>query len=294
MVKEHILSKRPIKLIAPAAIGTNIDVQARLIAEAAMPFLGNSIKIENKPGERTVTGVMEALKAPADGYTLVFLMIPSIAIQPYLHGTPYTYEDLVPIANVAETYIMLYSNFDSPWLTMQDFIDYAKSTQPRVGCSGIGLLPHLAGIELAKKTQVDFSYVPYQSSIHAVEAIRENQVEAVLVLSSAHSEKVRALAIFEPERKSSLPHVPTAREQGYDVIGYVRDSIAVKKGTPQEAITILENVFKKALETEKIRTAFFKRNTEIKYLNSEYTMKLWASAVETYRPVIGELKKTEK
>jgi tripartite-type tricarboxylate transporter receptor subunit TctC len=280
-------------MIVPAAVGSNIDVQARLIAAVAQSFVGTTITIINKPGKGTVAGVMAALKAPADGYTLVFLIIPSIAIQPYLHGTPYTYQDLVPIANVSETYIMLYCSMDSPWMTLEDFVGYAKCARATIGCSGIGLLPHLAGIELSRKAEAPFSYIGYPSSDGAVEALQEKHTDAALVLSSAHRENVRPLAIFEPDRKASLPHVPTAKAQGYDVIGYVRDSIAVKRGTPQEAIDTLEDVLRKVLQTEEIRSAFFERNTEIAYLNSKDTMKLWVSAVETYHSVIDEIRQTE-
>ena len=137
MNAELILSNKPIQMIVPAAVGSNIDVQARLIATVAQSFLGNTIKIVNRPGKGNVTGVMAALKEPADGYTLVFLIIPSIAIQPYLHGTPYTYQDLVPIANVSETYIMLYCGIDSPWRTLKDIIDYSKNTNAKIGSSGM-------------------------------------------------------------------------------------------------------------------------------------------------------------
>jgi tripartite-type tricarboxylate transporter receptor subunit TctC len=289
-MKDYVFSKQPVRMIVPSVVGSNIDVQARLVTETAQSFLGCPIKIENRPGNGTVTGVAEALSAPADGCTLVFLIIPSIAIQPYLHGVPYTYEDLVPVATVSETYIMLYSNIDSSWSTLGDFIGYAKRKKATIGCSGMGLLPHLAGIELARNARADFSFIQYESSGDAVGALKKNKLDAALALSSVHSRSVRALAIFEPDRKPSLPHVPTAKEQGYDVIGFVRDGVAVKKGTPQNAVAALETAFRKTLGTEEIRSAFVERKTEIKYLGSDDTMKLWVSAVETYRSVVGDLK----
>ncbi|MBW1963217.1 MAG: hypothetical protein JRJ04_17400, partial [Deltaproteobacteria bacterium] len=202
--------------------------------------------------------------------------------------------DLVPVANVSETYIMLYCNMDSPWRTLEEFIGYAQHTRTIIGCSGMGMLPHIAGIELAKKAEAAFSYVGYPSSHHAIEALMEKKTDVALVLSSAHDEKLRTLAIFEPERKPSLPRVPTAKEQGYDVIGYVRDSIAVKKGTPPEIIDALGDAFKKALVTPQIQSAFFSRKTEIKYLNSKDTMKLWISAVKAYRWVFDEIRQTQE
>ena len=45
MNAELILSKRPIEMIVPAAVGSNIDVPARLIADEAQSFLGDTIRI---------------------------------------------------------------------------------------------------------------------------------------------------------------------------------------------------------------------------------------------------------
>lgn len=284
------LTAKPIQLIVPARFGSNIDVQARLLAETAQTFIGNSIEVINKPGKATVSGVMEVLKARADGYTLVFIIIPTIAIQPYLHGTPYTHEDLTPVANLSETYIMLYSRKNSPWQNLNDLIIHAKKSRVKVSCTEIGLLPHLAGMELEKMTHAEFTYFPCKSSEAAIESLIKGNTDAALALSSAHTDTVEALAIFEPERKGSLPHVSTAMEQGYNVVGYVRDGIAVKKGTPKEAIVALGDAFKKALETDEIQTAFYRRKTEIKYLNSEETQKLWISAVHNYRTVIDDIK----
>jgi len=283
---------RIIKLIVPWGAGGNADIQARLLAKAAEPFLGQSIVVINKPGGATVPGVAEALQAPADGYTLIWIAIPSVATQPYMRETPFTYEDLTPIVNVSENSIVLYVLNDSPWYTLEQFLNYVKKTPVNISCNGIGALPHLAAAELAQKSNAKFRYITYKSSAHAVVALIGKHVDAAMAhepQAFSHGEKMRALAIFEPERSINLPLVPTAKEQGYDVVGYVRDGVAIKKGAPKEVIDILGEAFKKAMQTNEFKFAFLERRTKMRYLDSKDTLKLWVSAAGTYSKIIREL-----
>jgi tripartite-type tricarboxylate transporter receptor subunit TctC len=119
---------RNIELIVPWGAGGNADIQARLLAKTTEPFLGLSIVVINKPGGATILGVAEALQAPADGYKLIWIAIPSIATEPYMRETPFTYEDLTPIVNVSENSMVLYVLNDSPWYTLEEFLNYAKET----------------------------------------------------------------------------------------------------------------------------------------------------------------------
>jgi tripartite-type tricarboxylate transporter receptor subunit TctC len=46
----------------------------------------------------------------------------------YARETPFTYEDLTPIVNVSENSMVLYVLNDSPWYTLEEFLNYAKET----------------------------------------------------------------------------------------------------------------------------------------------------------------------
>jgi tripartite-type tricarboxylate transporter receptor subunit TctC len=143
---------KPINLIVPWGAGGNADVQARLLAEASKEFLKQPIIVTNKPGGATIPGLVESLQAPPDGYTLIWIALPSVATQPYLKKTPFSYNDFTPIVNVSENSMLLYVPKDSPWQTLDQFLNHAKSNPVNVSCNGIGALPHLAGAELAMKS----------------------------------------------------------------------------------------------------------------------------------------------
>ncbi len=283
---------KPITLIVPWGAGGNADVQARLLAQTAQEFLGQPIAVVNKPGGATIPGVTEALQARPDGYTLIWIAIPSVATQPYLRKTPYTYKDLTPLANVSENSCVLYVRSDSPWYTLEQFLDHVRKNPINMSLNAIGALPHLAAAELAQKANAQFKYITSKSSLGAVVSLLGGHVEAALAhepQAFSHGEEMRALAIFEPERSANLPLVPTAKEQGYDVVGYVRDGVAINTKAPEEVKAILGEAFKKAMETDEFKYAFLLRRIRMRYLNSEDTLKLWMSAADTYSKIIREL-----
>ena len=64
---------RPVRLIAPAPPGGPIDIPARLIGQWLSERLGQPFTIENRPGAGVNMGTEAAVRAPADGYTLVLV-----------------------------------------------------------------------------------------------------------------------------------------------------------------------------------------------------------------------------
>ena len=285
---------KPIKLIVPWGAGGNADVQARILAKISEKFLGQPIAVTNKPGGATIPGVAEALQAKPDGYTLVWIAIPSVATQPFLRQTPYTLKDLYPLANVSQNTLVLYVRDDSNWFTLKQFLDDAKKNSVSMSVNAIGALPHLAAVELSQKSGAQFKYVASKSSAEAVVSLLGGHVQAALAhepQAFSHGKGLRALAVFEPERSTYLPLVPTAAEQGYDIVGYVRDSVAINVKADQKVKDILAEAFKKAMETDEFKNEFLKRRIKMYYLDPAQTLKMWNSAADTYSKIIKEMNK---
>jgi tripartite-type tricarboxylate transporter receptor subunit TctC len=285
---------KPIKLIVPWGAGGNADTQARILAKISEKTLGQPIAVTNKPGGATIPGVTEALQARPDGYTLIWIAIPSVATQPFLRKTPYTLNDLFPLANVSQNTLVLYVREDSDWFTLMQFVESAKTKPVNMSLNAIGALPHLAAVELAQKTKAKFNYVTAKSSAGAVVSLLGGHVDAALghePQAFSHGKGLRALAVFEPDRSSYLPLVPTAKELGYDVVGYVRDAVAINIKAPQNVKNFLADVFKKAMESDEFKNEFLKRRIKEYYLNPANTIKLWESAADTYSKIIEGLQK---
>src|SRR5207342_3486311 len=90
---------RPLRLIVPFAPGGTTDTIARLVARELTKPLGQQVVVENRPGAGALIGTEAVLKLPADGYTLFFATISSMAVQPVLQAK-LTYDPLKDFAPV--------------------------------------------------------------------------------------------------------------------------------------------------------------------------------------------------
>ena len=75
---------RALRLIVPFAPGGTTDTIARLVARELTKPLGQQVVVENRPGAGGLIGAEAALKLPADGYTIFFATISTMAVQPAL------------------------------------------------------------------------------------------------------------------------------------------------------------------------------------------------------------------
>jgi tripartite-type tricarboxylate transporter receptor subunit TctC len=64
---------RPVRLIVGFAAGGASDIQARLIGQWLSERLGQQFVIENRPGAGGTLATEAVVRAPADGYTLIWI-----------------------------------------------------------------------------------------------------------------------------------------------------------------------------------------------------------------------------
>src|SRR2546422_6026622 len=99
---------KPIRMIVPFPPGGGTDIAARTIANKLSEDVKWTFVVENKPGAGGNLGVEQAIKSPADGYTLVIGQTSNLAINPTLYAKlPYDpLKELGPVALIAS----------APWL----------------------------------------------------------------------------------------------------------------------------------------------------------------------------------
>ena len=238
---------RPIRVVVPFGPGGPADVAARLIGNVLQESLGQPFVIENRPGAGGVIGTQEAAKSPPDGYTLLMMSNTQTANESLVPLAQRKYElmrDLVPIAPVNYSDLVIVVHPDVAARTLQDFIALAKSQPGKLNyaSSGQGTPYHMAGELFKTMAGVDIVHVPYRNSGEARSGVIGGQVQmmidAVPAMAPNIAEKqVRALATTGKTRSAVLPHVPTEGEAG--VPGYEATiwlGLMAPAGTPKPII----------------------------------------------------------
>jgi len=264
--------ERPIKLVVPFPPGGTSDSLARVLAKGMSEKLGQPIIVDNRGGGGTVIGTEAVLRAPADGYTLMWATTPLAINDSLLPKLPYdTLKDVVPVVTVAQVPLVLIVPADSPLRTLADLIAKAKA-QPGTltyGSSGNGGSPHLATAMLSSMAEIDLVHIPYKGSAPSVLGLIAGQTDLAfdtlfLTLPQVQSGKARALAQSSDTRSPLLPDVPTVAEAGLK--GYKATSwfmLAVRTGTPAEIVERLNKVANEVLADPDLRKDLARQGLQV-------------------------------
>lgn len=232
---------RPVRLIVPYAPGGNADLVGRLVADGLTSRLGAQFIVDNRPGASSVIGTELAVKAPADGYTIL-LVASTFAVNPSLvPKLPYdTLRDLIPISLVAQTPQILLASPVVPVRSLKELIALAKAKPGTLnyGSTGVGSTANMAGALLNVLAGIHLVHVPYKATAQSLTDAMAGHLHLVipsLTSSIAHirSGKLKALGVTSTKRSAQLPEVPTIAEGG--VPGYqavIWNGVLAPRGTP--------------------------------------------------------------
>jgi len=131
---------RQVTIIVGFPVGRGIDLDARLMGQWLSDRLGQPFNVENRTGSGSAVATEAVVRAPADGYTLLFATAAN-ALGPALYpNLKYDFiRDTAPVAGVALPIVMVVGP-SSPLQTVADFVAYAKAnpTQATIGTTFAG------------------------------------------------------------------------------------------------------------------------------------------------------------
>ena len=252
---------RPVKWIVPYPPAGTTDVLARIIAQWLTEKLGQPFVVENRPGAGNNIGTEAALKAPADGYTML-LVNPAHGINATLYkNLPFNFiRDVAPVVGLVRTPNVMGITNNLPVKTVAEFIAYCKAnpTKVNMASSGSGTSTHLSGELFKAMTGCNMLHVPYKGAGPALIDLIGGQVQVFfdnLPSSAVHikSGAIRALAVTSAAREPSMPALPTVSDTvpGYEATAWF--GIGMPKGAPREAIDRINAEINRALVDPKMR-----------------------------------------
>lgn len=239
---------KSVSLIVPFAAGGGTDLTARAIADAAKDSFPKGISVENKTGGSGAVGMIEGANSATDGSVITMITVELVTVPHSTPGIALDPNQFEPVITLNSEYSAITVKADSPYETLDDLIAAADAGVVQIGNSGVGAIWHLAAAGLAQEAGVEFTHIPFDGASPAVTSLLGGHIDAVSVSypevsSQVESGDFRVLAILAPDRNPSIPDVPTAIEEGYDVeIGTWR-GLAVPAGTDSALVEQIYGIF---------------------------------------------------
>lgn len=299
LVSAQTFPSKPVKIIVPFPPGGGTDILARPIAQKLSEKWGQPVVIDNRGGAGGVIGTKAAAEAEPDGYTLIFGVLGTHAVNQSLYANPGfdSTKDFAAITMVANTPNVLVIHPSVPANSIQELIAYAKSNPGKLNyvTPGNGTPSHLATAIFEDMADVKLTHVPYKGSGPALTDMLSGQTQlwianAPVVLQHIKSGKLRALATTSAIRPESFEDLLTLDEAGLK--GYEADTwygIFAPAKTPKAIVDQLNKDIVDVLNSTDIQEKFKQEGAEIVANSStEFTQKV-RNDVAKWKKVIEKL-----
>ena len=263
---------KPVRIIAPFAPGSTIDIIGRIIAPKLHEALGQPVIVENRAGAGGALGMDAAAKSAPDGHTLGIGALGPLAMNPSLYPkTPFDpIKDFAAVSLLATGPVVIAVHPSVPARNVKELVELAKKRpgQLNYGSPGVGTSPHLTGELFKIQTGTDIVHVPYKGNAEAITDLIGGQVSIVFtgvppVVPLAKAGKVRLLATTGKQRMANLPDVPTIAESGVngaDVLIWY--GVVVPAATPKDVVARLNREIVKLMNLPDVREKFAQQSVD--------------------------------
>jgi tripartite-type tricarboxylate transporter receptor subunit TctC len=253
---------RPVHFVVGFTAGGPNDIVARILSEWLSDHLGQQFVVENRAGSGGMIAANSVINSPPDGYTIMFVA-PNNAIGASLYkNLPFVFlRDTVPVAGIMRLTNIMVVPPSLPVRTVAEFIDYAKARPGELSfaSSGNGTSVHMSAELFKTMTGINIVHVPYRGSSAAALDLMTGKVHVMFdnlpgAIGFVRAGQLRALGVTTATRSDALPDIPTVGETvpGYEASVWY--GIAAPKGTPPEAIEVLNKALAEALADPKMKS----------------------------------------
>lgn len=291
-------ARSKLTLIAPAAPGGGWDGFARegqqiLRAEGIV----NNPQVVNIPGAGGTIGLSQFVQDPGREDALMVtggVMVGAIE----LGDNPESFDDVVPIARMADDYAALVVPANSEFQTLDEFLAAWKQAPGAnsIGGGSLGSIDHLLSGLLAKEVGIDpkaVNYVAYSGGGEALNSLLSNTTTAGMsgyneVKDQIEAGTLRALAISSPERLEGVD-VPTFKEQGVDVSMSNWRGVVAPPGISNEAKQVYIDIVTEWHDSPEWKDAIARNNWTDSFATGDEFEDFLDREVATAQQIVKEL-----
>jgi tripartite-type tricarboxylate transporter receptor subunit TctC len=212
------LSGKPLKIIVPFTAGGSSDIIARSIAAPLGQALGTTVIVENRLGANGNIGADFVAKSAPDGHTLLLCDVRALAISPAFYKLPFDpAKDLLGVAMLAYSPHLLVVHPSVPVNNLKELVELSQRKPLSFAVTALGSAPHLAGVQIAQRTQAKWAFVPYKGGSQAINDTMAGTTDVLMngmlaTLPFVQAKRLKILAVSKLTRVALLPDVPTIAE----------------------------------------------------------------------------------
>ena len=266
----------PVTMIVSYKAGNGTDVTARILAQYAEKYIGQTIVIENVDGGSGSIGWSQLAGSDPDGMTIGFMNLPNFNSSIVKELGTYTTADFTAICNhVTETSLVIVRADDDRFNSIEDLVAYAKENDTVASTNGAQASNHIGAQAFAVSAGFKYIDLPQGNTADELLSLLGGEADwcVAKVADIAGRTDVKVLAAFAPERVAEYPDAPTLAECGYydQWLGSSRCVVA-PAGVTAEMVEFYEQAFKATMEDPEYLEAASEFATDFK--SSEETAAL--------------------
>ena len=285
---------KSVKWIIGFPPGGAADKIARIVAVKVSELWGQQIVIENRAGAGSTIAAELVSRAPADGYTMLFVSsshAASAGLYKKLNYDPVdSFSAITVVASAAQ---VLLSNPAFPAKNLPELLQLAKTNPGKTtyGSAGNGSTTHLAGELLWNSAAVQVSHIPYKGGAQALTDTISGQINLTFLsipaaLPQIRSGKVRAIAVTSLKRTPTLPDVVAVNETvaGYEATNWY--ALLGPQNMPRTLVNKMANNIATVLKDPQLAKIIAEEGAEIVGSSPEEAQRFLQSEVAKWTRVI--------
>ncbi|MFI5444234.1 Bug family tripartite tricarboxylate transporter substrate binding protein [Polaromonas sp. UC242_47] len=287
---------KPIRMIVPFPPGGGTDILSRLVANKLTEVSKWTVIADNRAGAGGTIGIAEAVRAAPAGYDMVMGQKDNMVVAPWLYKN-LSYDptkDLVAVAHVAYTPVVIVTSTNSRFKSLTDVVAAAKAAPDAItyGSPGNGTTIHLAGEIFKTAANIKIRHIPYKGSNAALMDVLAGNVDLMVsslpsAMGQIKAGKLRPLAVTSARRSTSLPDVPTVAELGYkdfDVSTWY--GLFMPAATPKDIVATVHAEVNKLLATPEMKAAIHAQGAETQNMSAEQFSNLLKTDYQKWKGIV--------
>jgi tripartite-type tricarboxylate transporter receptor subunit TctC len=231
-----------VSIVVPYPAGGGTDILARKMAKILSEHWRVPVVVENVAGAEGLIGTERVLRAPADGYTMLFQISQMMLWKKTLPASRVdVLKDFRYVSKIQTSPLAFGVSPKIPVKTFGEFVQWCKANANGCAWGSGSTYAQLIGRQLMDIVGLRASpNIPYKGTAPMMTDVAGGHIAMAVPAVTSSLPQIKGglfhlLAVGSDKRSTLAPEVPTLRESGYAVHGETWYGMLVAKGTPQQA-----------------------------------------------------------